>query len=54
MILEDWIYVAADRDQLRVIVTRALNFLVPYTVGDFLSIWADVAFSRRTELLGMD
>jgi hypothetical protein len=53
MMGEIWIDVVQDRDQWRALMNRAMKFPVPYTVGDLLSSWDNVAFSRRTELLGI-
>jgi hypothetical protein len=41
----DWIDMAQDRDQWRVLVNTVMNFQVPYNVGKFFSGQATGGFS---------
>jgi hypothetical protein len=46
----DWIDLAQDRDQWRILVTTIMNFRVPKNVGKFLSSCTTGSFSRRAQL----
>jgi hypothetical protein len=49
----DWIHLAEDRDQCTTFVNTVMKFRVPYKVGNFLTSWATVGFSRRSLLHGV-
>jgi hypothetical protein len=42
----DWIHLAQDRDQWRTLVNTIM-------IGDFLTGWVTISFSRRTLLHGV-
>jgi hypothetical protein len=46
----DWIDLAQDRDQWRVLINTVMNLRVPYNAGKFLSSCTIVGFSRRALL----
>jgi hypothetical protein len=46
----DWIDLAQDRERWRALVIAVMNLLVPYNVGNFLTSFKPVSFSRRTLL----
>jgi hypothetical protein len=46
----DWIDVAQDKDQWRVLVSMLIKFRVPYHVGKFLSSCTIGGWSRRAQL----
>jgi hypothetical protein len=46
----DWIHLAQDRDQWRVLVNTVMNLRVPLNSGKFLSSCASGSFSRRAQL----
>jgi hypothetical protein len=46
----DWIDMAQDRDQWRVLENAVMNLRVPYNVGKFLSGCTIGSFSRRAQL----
>jgi hypothetical protein len=46
----DWIDLAQDRNQRRVIVNTVMNLWVPQYVGKFLSGSTTDGFSRRAQL----
>jgi hypothetical protein len=46
----DWIDLAQDRDQWRVLVNTVMNLLVPSNAGNFLSGSTIGSFSRRAQL----
>jgi hypothetical protein len=46
----DWIYLAQDRDQWRVLVNTAMNFRVLLKAGNVLISCVIISFSRRTLL----
>jgi hypothetical protein len=50
----DWIDLAENRVRRRSVIYTAVNLLVPWSVGKFLSSWATGGFSRRTQLRGVD
>ena len=49
----DRIYLAQDMDRLRAVVNAVMNLWVPYNVGNFLTSWETVSFSRRILLHGV-
>jgi hypothetical protein len=49
----DWIDLAQDRDQWRVLVSTVMNLRVLCNVGKFLSSCAIGGFSRRARLHGV-
>jgi hypothetical protein len=49
----DWINVAQDRDQWKVIANTVINIRLPYHFGKFLSSCATGGFSRRAEFRGV-
>jgi hypothetical protein len=48
----DWIYLAQDRDQWKVLVNMIMNLRVPENVRKFLSNCTTGGFSRRAHLYG--
>jgi hypothetical protein len=46
----DWIDMAQDRDRERAAVNTVMSPLVLWNVGNFLTSWGTVSFSRRTVL----
>ena len=44
----DWIELAQDMDRWRAVVIGVMNFRFPWNVGNFLTGWESVSFSRRT------
>jgi hypothetical protein len=44
----NWIDLVQERDQLRTPVNKAINFRVPWNIGNFFSNWAIGNFSRRS------
>jgi hypothetical protein len=46
----DWIDLAEDRDQWRVLVNTVMNLRVPQNAGKFLSSCTTGGFSRRAQL----
>jgi hypothetical protein len=49
----DWIDMALDRDQFRVLVNTAMNLRVPQNIGKFLSSCATGGFPIRTKRHGV-
>jgi len=49
----DWIKLAQDRDRWQALVMVVMNIRVPQNVGNFLTGWEAVSFSRRTLLHGV-
>jgi hypothetical protein len=49
----DWIDLAQDRDQWRILVNVVMNLQVPYCVGKSLSSCTTGGFSRRAHLHGV-
>jgi hypothetical protein len=49
----DWIGLAQDRGQWRALVNTAMNLLVPYNSGKFLSCCTTGGLSRRAQLHGI-
>ena len=49
----DWIILVQDRDRLRAHLNGVVNLQVPLNVGNFLTGWKLVSFSRRTMLHGI-
>jgi hypothetical protein len=43
----DWIHVAQERNQWRLLVNTVMNYRVLWKSGKFLSMWVTVSFSRR-------
>jgi hypothetical protein len=50
----DWIGLAQDRDQWKVLVNTVMNFAVSQNVGKFLSGLPTGCFSRRAQLHAVD
>jgi hypothetical protein len=48
----DWIDLAQDRDRWWALVNTIMNLRVPYNVGNSLTRWEPVNFSRRTLIPG--
>jgi hypothetical protein len=46
----DWIDLAQDRDQWRVLMNTVMNLRVPYNAGKFLSSCTTGGFSRMVQL----
>jgi hypothetical protein len=46
----DWINLAQDRDQWRVLVDTVMNLRVPKNAGKFLSSCTTGGFSRKAQL----
>jgi hypothetical protein len=46
----DWIHLAQDRDQWRILVNMVLNLRVLQKAGSFLTRLVTISFSRRTLL----
>jgi hypothetical protein len=46
----DWIDLAQDRDQWRVLLNTVMNLQVPENAGKFLSSYTTGSFSRRAQL----
>jgi hypothetical protein len=46
----DWIDLAQDRDQWRILLNMVMNLWVPQNVGKFLSVCIFGDFSRRAQL----
>ena len=49
----DWIYLVEVMERWRALVNAVVNFRFPYGVGNFLTGWELVRFSRRTVLHGV-
>jgi hypothetical protein len=49
----DWIGLAQDRDRWRILVNVVMNLRVQSNVGNFLTGYKPVSFSRRTLLHGV-
>jgi hypothetical protein len=49
----DWTELAQDRYRWQALVNVVMNLQVPYNVGNFLTNWKLVSFSRRTQLHGV-
>jgi hypothetical protein len=49
----DWIDLAHDRDQQKVLVNTVMNLQFPQNVWKFSNSWATVGFSRRSQLHGV-
>jgi hypothetical protein len=49
----DWILLAQNSDQWRVLVNTVMNLMVPYNVGKFLRLCATGGFSRRAQVHGV-
>jgi hypothetical protein len=48
----DWIDLAQDRDQWKVLVNTVMNLRAPLNIGKFLRSWATGGFWRRAHLHG--
>jgi hypothetical protein len=49
----DWTDLAQDKDRWQAIVNVVMNLQVPHNVGNFLTSYKPVSFSRRTVLHGV-
>jgi hypothetical protein len=49
----EWIDLAQDIDQWRVLINTIINLRIPCNVGRILSICASGGFSRRAQLHGV-
>jgi hypothetical protein len=49
----DWTDLVQERDQLRTLVNKAINLMIPWNIGSFFSNWATGNFSRRSKLHGV-
>jgi hypothetical protein len=46
----DWIHLAHDRDQWRVLMQTLMDLIVSYKMGNLFSSWATISFSERALL----
>jgi hypothetical protein len=46
----DWMHLAQDREERWVVVHTVMNLQVPQKVGNSLTSWVTISFSRRTLL----